>query len=85
MGCTIISTPPGNSLSSCLLGIFLPVPTMVIGTTGTLAFAATVNAPCRENHIFKAANNQFVHDTEPGMGGRSYLEGIRQISKQGKS
>ena len=48
-GWMIMSTSPGNSLDSCLLGIFLPVPTRLIGTTGTPALAATLNAPCQES------------------------------------
>ena len=46
-GCTTMRTPlPQNSRPSWPLGIRRPVPISVMGTTGTFAFWATLNAPC---------------------------------------
>lgn len=38
-------TDPGYNLPSTPAGMMSPVPISVIGTTGTLVFAATLNAP----------------------------------------
>ena len=44
--CTTILTGPLYMRPSCPLGMSLPVPTRVTGTTGTFALEATENAPC---------------------------------------
>ena len=50
-GCTIIVTDPLYTLPSSPLGISLPVPINVTGTTGTFALAAMLKAPCNTAHI----------------------------------
>ena len=49
-GCTTMRTLPLYMRPSCPFGIRAPVPISVTGTTGTFAFAATENAPCRHAH-----------------------------------
>lgn len=53
MGLWIITlTDPGYSIPSLPEGMILPVPIIVMGTTGTLVFAAILNAPfCESTNV----------------------------------
>ena len=83
-GCTIIRTSPGNSLDSCLLGILLPVPMSVTGTTGTPALAATLNAPCAATSHRPGGRGlggmTLVSDEEPGIPLLTFLNSWMRMS-----
>lgn len=71
MGLWIITlTDPGFSIPSLPEGMILPVPIIVMGTTGTSVFAAILNAPfCESTNV--EWNQTGKRETEQGENKRN--------------